>query len=264
MKKLFTIFLLLTSIAFSQTTITKVIDPGGTGNFTSLQAWATWVNSSTSGNLVTANVIEVARCICTNGQADNLAVQGSGSSGIVYTTDATHYIKIYADTNYEGINYRHRGVYPASGNIYRLAIKNIMAGTIHQQHGIMLYDCDQGGYITNCIILNDKDASNENQEHGHGIMSYSMAKFAKYYIHNNIFIGFNNDSSGTPVNCAILTVPVGDSSGSIIILFTPILMVSGIVADGWKAVCNMTLAVYILEIMFIRIQLQLAVHLPRQ
>ena len=89
-KNIITIFLLTASVLYSQTTITKVIDPGGKGDFTSLQSWASWVSSSTSGNLVTANVIEVARCICTNGQPDT---EPLNSCVLTITTDASHYLK---------------------------------------------------------------------------------------------------------------------------------------------------------------------------
>jgi GH18 family chitinase len=233
-KNIITIFLITASVIYSQTTITKVIDPGGKGDFTSLQSWASWVSSSTSGNLVTANVVEVARCICTNGQPDT---EPLNSYVLTITTDASHYIKIYADTNYNGVNYRHKGKYPASADsVYRLevspqlipvvgvttskiiidgiCIKNILPDSSYGGNCIQLADCDQGGTIENCILVDDKTSiagDLGSDEHGHGIRIDGVTKYSKYYIHNNIISGFNDVNDFAPGNCGILTYPVTDS-----------------------------------------------------
>jgi hypothetical protein len=238
MKKLLVIFLIIIITIFNnaQTTITKVIDPGGKGNFTSLQAWASWVNSSTSGNLVTANVIEVADCICTNGQPDVLPL-GANGGVLNFTTDAAHYLKIYVDTNYNGHNYRHKGKYPAfTDSVYRLevspiistiigittskiiidglCIKDILPDSLYGGNCIQLADCDQGGTIENCILVDDKTSivgDLASDEHGHGIRIDGVTKYSKYYIHNNIISGFNDVNDFAPGNCGILTYPTTDS-----------------------------------------------------
>ncbi|MDR3596430.1 hypothetical protein, partial [Clostridium sp.] len=149
-----------------------------------MQAWANSVTARGS-NLVTRNVVEVARCICTNGQADTYA----SITGI--TTDATHFIKIYVDTTY-----RHKGKYPADGsNVYRivyapqnqailqvttskviiegLCIKDSLPNPNGTYGGncIQLQDCDAGGYIQNCFLLDYKPGivNDTADAHGHVI-----------------------------------------------------------------------------------------------
>ena len=237
MKKIVIPSLLMVPVIFSQNTVTKVVDPGGKGDFTSLQAWALWVYTQTAGNLVASNVTEIARCICTNGQADTQPISGDASF-VAFTTDATHYIKIYADTNYNGVNYRNRGVYPAEGsNIYRLeclskntpvlgittskviidgiCIENILPDSSYSGNCIQLADCDQGGYVTNCILLDNKTSIAGDvlsDEHGHGIRIDAAYRYSKYYIHNNIIIGFRDVNPAAPPNCGILIYPTTDSA----------------------------------------------------
>lgn len=213
MKKLILIILfwLIPFLLMSQTEIISVVDPGGTGDYTSLQDWA----NSRAGNLITRNTIETAKCINTNGSAD------APTTITGFITDSTHYIKIYVD-----LLYRHKGIFPNEGqHIYRidknihsnnlfintskviiegLAIKDNLAGGI----GILLQDCKYGGYIKNCIIEGIKDT---NDQHGHGIRLDAVNEFSRYYITNNIIYGFNNYDPFTPSNCGILTYPVGDS-----------------------------------------------------
>lgn len=106
--------------AASTKIIKKRVDPdNGTGtHYTSLAAWeAAFGGVPGSGNLVGNDKIAVAECYCSGGTADTSGFTLSGWTA----TDATHYIKI---TVAEG--YRHKGVFPASGNIYRL---NVTSGT---------------------------------------------------------------------------------------------------------------------------------------
>jgi GH18 family chitinase len=230
-RRLISLWLIAVSMAFSQTTITSVVDPGGTGQYTSLQAW---FNSITSrgANLVSRNVIEAARCICTNGQPDGQAVSTN------LTTDSLHYIKIYADTNYSGHNYRHTTGYPSdTARVYRiefappgqdvieiqtskviidgLCVEAEFPGLSYSGVAINLIDCGQGGTIENCIIWgNNTNTDTTGDPHGHGIRLDAVSKFAKYYIRNNFITGFNNPNYLTtfsPDNCGILTYPVGDS-----------------------------------------------------
>jgi hypothetical protein len=203
---------------FSQTTITKVIDPGGTGDYTSLQQWAT----ARGGDITAAgrNTIEVARCICTNGQADATVDLGS-----LFTTDANHYVKIYVDSLY-----RHKGIYPAYGsNIYRIechstpasggsinatTAKIILDGiaiydSVGATSGIILTDCSIGGYVSNCIIKRYHSIADE---HGHGIKLFSHSVYSYYYVNNNLIYGWDDSIATDPVNCGILVLPEGASS----------------------------------------------------
>ena len=216
MEKLIVAFLFLTSISLSQTTITKVVDPGGTGDYTSLQAWAT----ARGGNLITRNTIEVARCICTNGASDTNA-----DLGTLFTTDATHYVKIYVDSLY-----RHKGIYPAAGShIYRIEdnITPNSGGSINAQtskiiidgvaiydsvgntSGIILTDCGVSATVSNCIIRRYHSAADE---HGHGIKAFSKTVYSYFYFRNNIIYGWNDSVATDPVNCGIIVLPEGASS----------------------------------------------------
>ena len=198
-----------------QTKVVKVIDPGGTGDYTSLQEWATARAGDITAN--GRNTIEIAKCICTNGKPDSIA-----NLGTLFKTDAAHYVKIYADSLY-----RHKGVYPASGShIYRIeatpSISSLLQVTtskviiegicfndsLGQGNCITLTDCDAGGYVSGCLLKRIKTSADE---HGNGIRVDAVTKYSKYYINNNIIYGFNNDSLFTPGNCGILTYPTGDS-----------------------------------------------------
>lgn len=83
---------------------TKIIDPGGTGDYTSLAAWEA-ARQSVLGDP------EIAECICTNGAADPGGITIDG-----WTTTANNYIKIYVRPEY-----RHQGTYPSSGNYFRIS-----------------------------------------------------------------------------------------------------------------------------------------------
>ena len=100
----------------------KVVDPDdGTGaDYTSLSAW----EAGEQKDLVTADEIAVAKCRCTNGSADTDAVVIGG-----WTTDSTHYIKIWTDPNE---NYRHGGVWSSSK--YRLETSNVDCITNYERH----------------------------------------------------------------------------------------------------------------------------------
>jgi len=101
------------------TEVVKIVDPGGTGDYTSLSAFVT----GEARDLVTADEISVAKCRCTNGNADSSAVTVDG-----FTTDSTHYVKIWTDPSDtggdgRGGSYRHLGIWPSSGDIYRLSAR---------------------------------------------------------------------------------------------------------------------------------------------
>ena len=92
------------------TEVVKVVDPdNGSGtDYTSLAAWEAGMQK----NLVTADEISIAKCRCTNGTADTTRCIVDG-----WTTDATHYIKIWTDPSE---SYRHSGKW-TTGNKYRFA-----------------------------------------------------------------------------------------------------------------------------------------------
>lgn len=94
------------------TLVNPTVDPGGTGDYTSLNSADSGYFGASGLNLVSNDEYVECECICTNGNADTSSVNISG-----YTTDSTHYIKIYVPDSY-----RHKGVFPTSGNIYRLKV----------------------------------------------------------------------------------------------------------------------------------------------
>lgn len=98
--------------ANAQTASTSIIDPdnGAGTDYTSLNAW----EDAMEGNLVIQNEVAVATCRSTGGSADETSVTIDG-----WTTDATHYIKIWTDP-VEG--YRHDGKWDETA--YRLEVSN--------------------------------------------------------------------------------------------------------------------------------------------
>ena len=70
------------------TTITKIVDPDGTGDYTSLSNW----EAGRQGDLTTLDTVEQAKCTSSGGTADTTACTIDG-----WTTDSSHYIKIYGD-----------------------------------------------------------------------------------------------------------------------------------------------------------------------
>jgi len=149
------------------TMVEKIVDTGGSGDYTSLAAWESAMNTSYP-NLVTSDVYLVARCKCTTGAANT-----TQTTIDTFTTDPTHYVKIYADRS-DG--YRHSGVYDSSKFRIEYTATSWL-GAIHIQvlyvyiDGIQIYLYDplagtnQGAitvyynnsssrtYISNCLII---------------------------------------------------------------------------------------------------------------
>lgn len=88
------------------------VDPGGTGDYASLNLAEAANFGAPSANLVADDKYVECTCICTNGAADTTAVTIAGQ-----TTDATRDITITV-----GEGYRHDGTLPTSGNVYRLVV----------------------------------------------------------------------------------------------------------------------------------------------
>ena len=92
------------------TEVVKIVDPGeGAGHdYHSLSLWEAGENA----NLVTGDLIAVAKCRSTGGVADTTQLVIDG-----WTTDATRYIKIWTDPAEE---FRHNGTYQTTK--YRLEL----------------------------------------------------------------------------------------------------------------------------------------------
>lgn len=88
--------------------VSCTVDPGGTGDYTSLANAESDYFGAGTANLVTADKYIVCTCICTNGAADG----GCTIDGL--TTDATRNLTIAVDSTY-----RHSGTFP-SGNKFRI------------------------------------------------------------------------------------------------------------------------------------------------
>ena len=93
------------------TEVVSVVDKdNGSGtDYLSLSLW----ESNEQGDLTgVRDEIAIAKCRCTGGTADtSVSIDG-------WTTSSTQYIKIWTDP---AESYRHAGVYPSSGNIYRMS-----------------------------------------------------------------------------------------------------------------------------------------------
>jgi hypothetical protein len=104
--------------------VTKVVDPdAGSGyDYLSLALW----NTGRQGNItaVGRDTVEIAKCRATGGTADSTVVNIDG-----WTTDATHYIKIWTDPSE---NYRHQGVW--SDSKYHLSAGGAVVFKINEDY----------------------------------------------------------------------------------------------------------------------------------
>lgn len=94
------------------TLVTSTVDTGGTGDYVSLNAADAAYFGATGTDYVSNDEYVVCSCICTTGLADTAVVGITG-----YTTDSDHSLTLMVP-----VDYRHRGIIPAGGNIYRLVV----------------------------------------------------------------------------------------------------------------------------------------------
>lgn len=113
------------------TLVATTVDPGGTGDYLTLNAANADQFGGTSFNFVANDEYAVCSCICTNGAADTVYPEIFGD-----TCDATRNVTVQVP-----LQYRHLGVYPTSGNIYRIDVA-LGAGThaIYMGTDFMVYD----------------------------------------------------------------------------------------------------------------------------
>ena len=138
------------------TEVVKIVDTGGSGDYSSLSAW----EAGEQRDLVTADEIAVADCRCTTGAADTTAVTIEG-----WTTDSTRYIKIWTNP---AQGYRHSGKWDITA--YRIIVTNGSALRIMEEYtdviGLQI-DCTNKSsgsnglfmdrdyiYISKCIVQN--------------------------------------------------------------------------------------------------------------
>lgn len=172
---------------------TKIIDPGGTGDYTSLVSWEAATQKTTTE-------IELAECICTNGAADTgeLTIDG-------WTISETNYLKIYVRPEY-----RHQGTIPSSGNIFRIRqtstsipfrmnesnirIDGICfeyANTATSRDIFETISTTPSGsfYISNCIVAN---ATNGSGSRAFDMVIPTGLHNQRYYFWNNIAINMRS------------------------------------------------------------------------
>lgn len=99
------------------TEVIHIIDPDGTGDYLSLNAWEV----AQQRDLVSADEIAIAECISSAGSADSIAVTIDG-----WTTDSTRYVKIQST----GTN-KHNGVWDDTK--YRLIVSSLDTAIIYVQ-----------------------------------------------------------------------------------------------------------------------------------
>ena len=217
------ILMLVAFDAAPPTEITTVVDPdSGSGyDYDSLSDWEADLGGTTSGDLPADNEIAVAKCRCTGGTADT---QSSYVDIAGWTTDSTHYIKIWTDPSE---SYRHNGTYQ-TGNKYRIdstshgiicnenyVYVDGLAIYVHGEGLACLVAGDSGTanyiYFSNCVLKGDGNdqtygITNEYQpsgsylyvwncmvfKHGRGI--YINAPSATHYIYSCTIA--NNNTTG--------------------------------------------------------------------
>ena len=195
----------------SPTDVVSIVDPNGTGDYTSLANWA----ADKDADIVAAHQIQIAKCICSGGTKDSTSVTMSAT----WATDEKHFIKIWTDPAQA---YRHNGTYQ-TGNKYRLEIANgngivigynIPADDIYiiglqikltetwavSKHGITISGTGAGKvYIEQNVIL----AAISGTAHGNFGLNFTRAG-KEYRISNNIIYDFietsSNDCAGVVFN----------------------------------------------------------------
>lgn len=176
------------------TLVAITVDTGGTGDYPSMNA-AEAANWGASGaNITAAGTDEYVECscICTDGNADTTYADCDGM-----TTDTTHTIVVDVDSGY-----RHVGVWPTSGNIYRLTnslsncircqddhitFRNLALyqdGGADYKYGLLFFHSEQCT-VEYCIAKGNPAATTENVS-GFGIYS----AYGDLYFANNISYDF--------------------------------------------------------------------------
>jgi len=188
----------------SPTDVESTIDPDGTGDYTTLAAWA----SDKADDLVAAHEIQIATCICSGGTSDKTAV--SLSAG--WATDDKHFVKIWTNP---AESYRHNGTYQ-TGNKYRLEVSNadcfyipssspcnhikllglqiqLTTTWASSARGIALYGSAAGwAYVEQNVVVGDLGASTNVNS---GIWCGQPG--ATYYLSNNIVYDFAAGTDAT-------------------------------------------------------------------
>lgn len=187
-------------------TTISVVDPdnGAGTDYTSLASW----ESAKAGDITGGNM-EWAKCRCTGGTADG-AVYMTNS----WVTDSSNYIRIYTDTSE---SYRHMGVFPPSGNIFRIVgtvwpggciafqahpdvrvdgIAMKKTDTTANYHGLkMLAAGASYVYIDNCVLVGNPSSSSSS--HGMLITDYFTGT-RRTIIRNNFIYDFADDGINLP------------------------------------------------------------------
>jgi len=185
------------------TLLSQTVDPGGTGDYTSLFNW-----EAQNLDLGALNKYCICTCICTNGAADTTTCQISG-----WSVDATRFIKVTV-----GAGYRHAGKY-ATGNIYRIEVTDGSLVGISNQGFTQLdgllgkmtrsgttdswgfssghWQDNQANKISNCCVMGN-DASSGNCRAGYNFSGGTIQAW------NCIAYGFSTgyNSWGVLANCS--------------------------------------------------------------
>jgi len=216
----------LSKPAFATGESVKVVDPGaGTGyNYLSLNTW----EAAEQADLTAAgtNVIAVAKCRATGGKADTTAVIVDG-----WTTDATHYIKVWTDPSE---SFRHSGKWDDGKYVLSTAVSGAAIYSTEENvwiEGLQIYySYLYGSYgiefnaagQTN-IKIDQNIIRGPNSGASYGIYFFdqgtgSVAKSWNNIIYNNRFgYGFRNyNSSNHPVSLYIYNNTIYDSNGGIV------------------------------------------------
>jgi hypothetical protein len=181
------------------TTVTKIVDTGGTGDYSSLAAW----EAARQGNLISSDTIEKALCKCTKGAADT----GGQLLFSGWTVDGTRYPMVYVDEEY-----RHKGVWDDTK--YRLVLSNVsglacIASMIYAYsiQGMQVKNNAETGKSSWCVWHNPgtssasvvtlynnifRSASTAVGYNG-GVDIISSTAGSYFYLYNNLFYDFQGE-----------------------------------------------------------------------
>jgi len=215
------------------TEVVKIVDTGGSGDYSSLAAWeadfgsctqSNYPSMSGDGDLVGADLIAVADCRCSTGDEDDSAVTIDGWTSV----DSDHYIRIWTDPDQ---GYRHPGKWDdtkyrlvlSEGTIFDIQEEYVrliglqMKGTRSTGSQLLIHTYYTSRYlrVEKCILCRENAGGTVNTGIGcdnsavqiylvnnlfYDIPQYAIRGNDYYYLYNNTIIncgtGVDGGSSG--------------------------------------------------------------------
>ena len=175
--------------------VSCTVDPGGTGDYTSLSGAIAGAFGATSADLEENEEWVECECICTNGNADTTQIDLGG-----FSTTATYDIYIYTPETY-----RHDGTFPSSGNYYRLDVSSTRCVDFYSSYitfegmAVRLTCSGNASYQSRCLtatnIIVDRCVweMDANGNTGHRILTWYGG--GPWHVRHSLFYGCSGNNS---------------------------------------------------------------------